>query len=185
MLAVAHLADRRFDLAPAAARTAPSGRAAEHPGRPRAAGSAVIHSFSSTSARRCRSVFAVQPAAGSGTRCSCVRVPPAHRQLVAAVAYPAANAGGVADKPSRSRARPCVTTAPAPTKEYRPSVLPHTMVALAPMRRAPLDERLSVLVLARNVAARVDDVGEHHRRTAEDVVLEHHAGVDARRCSAS
>src|SRR5262245_1183012 len=44
-------------------------------------------------------------------------------------------------------------------------------------RCAAAHERLLVLLLALDVAARVDHVGEHHRRTAEHVVLEDHAGV--------
>ena len=52
------------------------------------------------------------------------------------------------------------------------------MVALAPMLAPRFDQRLPVLVLARHVAARIDDVGEHHRRPAEHVVFEDHAGVE-------
>src|SRR5690606_37599168 len=40
-------------------------------------------------------------------------------------------------------------------------------------RRSSLDERIPILVLALDVAAGIDDVREHHRRTAENVVLEH------------
>src|SRR6476620_11151375 len=39
-------------------------------------------------------------------------------------------------------------------------------------RRPAPDQRAAILVFARNVASRVHHVGEHHRRPAEDVVLE-------------
>src|SRR5690606_21223786 len=45
-------------------------------------------------------------------------------------------------------------------------------------RRTALDQGFAVLVLARNVAARIDHVGEHHARAAEDIVLERDAIVD-------
>ncbi len=35
-----------------------------------------------------------------------------------------------------------------------------------------------VLMLAGHMAARVDDIGEDHRRTEEDIVLDDHAGVE-------
>src|SRR5687767_1730670 len=45
-------------------------------------------------------------------------------------------------------------------------------------RGAAPHQRLLVFGLALDVAARVDHVGEHHRRSAEHVVLEDHARVD-------
>ena len=71
-----------------------------------------------------------------------------------------------------------VTTAPAPTKQYAPSVTPQTIVALAPIVAPRRTSVRLILVPARHVAARVDDVGEDHRRPAEHVVLELHALVD-------
>src|SRR4030095_13371995 len=43
---------------------------------------------------------------------------------------------------------------------------------------AALDQRRPELIAARHVTARVDDVGEHHGRPAEDVVFERDPGVN-------
>ena len=50
--------------------------------------------------------------------------------------------------------------------------------AVGAERRAAPDDRVAVFALALDCAARVVDVGEHHARTAEDVVLERHVVVD-------
>ena len=71
-----------------------------------------------------------------------------------------------------------VTTAPAPTNAYSPSVDAADDRRVRADRRAAPHERPPVLVLARDVAARIDDVREHHRRPAEHVVLELDALVD-------
>src|SRR5438445_3277918 len=44
-------------------------------------------------------------------------------------------------------------------------------------RGAPAHERGAVLVLARDMATRIDHVGEHHGGTAKDVVFQDHALV--------
>src|SRR6185312_7590117 len=44
--------------------------------------------------------------------------------------------------------------------------------------RTALHESCAVFVLPRHVAARIDDVGEHHRRPAEHVIFERHTFVD-------
>ena len=51
------------------------------------------------------------------------------------------------------------------------------MVALAPMV-APRRRASGGTRLARNCGARIDDVGEHAARAAEDVVLQRHALVE-------
>ena len=71
-----------------------------------------------------------------------------------------------------------VTTAPAPTNAYSPSVDAADDRRVGADRRAAPHQRATILVLARHVAARIHHVGEHHRRSAEHIVLELHALVD-------
>ena len=97
------------------------------------------------------------------------RTPHAHTHPMRRAGTPATSAYGSTS---------LVTTAPAPTNAYSPSVTPHTMVALAPIDGAAAHEGSLVLVLPRHVASGVDDVREHHGRSAEHVVLELDAFVD-------
>ena len=45
-------------------------------------------------------------------------------------------------------------------------------------RSAAHDQRLAVLILSRDVAPRIDDVGEYHAWATEDIVLDRYAFVD-------
>ena len=71
-----------------------------------------------------------------------------------------------------------VTTAPAPTNAYCADGVPADHGRVGADGRAAPHHRRPELALARDVAPRIDDVGEHHARAAEDVVLEHDALVD-------
>src|SRR5262249_45060450 len=48
---------------------------------------------------------------------------------------------------------------------------------IGPDRRALLHQCLAILILARDMTARIDDVREDHRRTAKDVIFQFHTCV--------
>lgn len=98
-------------------------------------------------------------------------------ELNAALAHPAMQAGRVAVAQAVIRDIPGHHCACA-DKAIIPQGNPAYDRRVRPDGRATLHQCGAVLVLAVNVAARVEHIGENHRRTQEGVVFDSYPGID-------
>ncbi len=84
--------------------------------------------------------------------------------------------GGIADDDPELRYVPCYDR--ARSNETMPAQRDAAQNrSVRADRCAPAHERRTILRLAFDIRARIDYVGEHHRRAEEDVVLDRHARV--------